>query len=195
MNVKLVLDKRAVRRSFSAASQTYDGLARLQHRVCETLEGKIDASNLKEARVLDVGCGTGFLTGKMMQLPVCNHLISLDIALPMLNLTRNKYAFNKNLDYICADAESIPMANNSMDMVVSNLALQWCQNLELVFTDIARVLKPDGRLWFSTFGSQTLTELKFAWAKVDDYIHVNHFYNENELRQLLESAGYQDIRL
>jgi len=79
--------------------------------------------------------------------------------------------------------------------VYSNLALQWCVNLEAVFTDIKRVLKPGGRLVFSTFGPQTLRELKSAWAEVDDYSHVNEFYSEQQLSRFLRLTGYTEIKI
>ncbi len=67
--------------------------------------------------------------------------------------------------------------------------------LKAVFTDIKRVLKPGGRLVFSTFGPQTLQELKAAWAEVDDFNHVNEFYSEQQLSRFLQLAGYTEITI
>lgn len=186
------LDKAKIKQSFAAASLTYDGVATLQRTVGAALLGSIDLESLT-GTVLDLGCGTGFLSSELLarELPI----IALDIALPMLQLTRKKLLDRPDVSYICADAEQLPLAGQIVDSVFSSLALQWCVNLEAVFTDIKRVLKPGGRLVFSIFGPQTLQELKAAWAKVDDYKHVNEFYSERQLTCFLQQSGYTRIKL
>jgi len=209
------LDKAKIKQSFAAAAVTYDGVAALQRTVGRALLSTIDTEKLA-GTLLDLGCGTGFLTSELLgfaqqvgcalrtvNLAECSEngtrcvpyttLIALDIALPMLQLTRTKLADTPNVSYLCADAEQLPLAGDVVDGVFSNLALQWCINLEAVFTDIKRVMKPDGRLVFSTFGPQTLQELKTAWAKVDNYSHVNDFYSEQQLTRFLQLAGYTEI--
>jgi malonyl-CoA O-methyltransferase len=96
---------------------------------------------------------------------------------------------------MCADAENIPLKNHSVNYVFSNLALQWCDNLEAVFIDIKRLLNPNGQLIFSIFAPKTLQELKAAWSSVDDYAHVNDFYDEAQLKQFLKSAGFETIAI
>lgn len=186
------LDKAKIKQSFAAASVTYDGVAALQRTVGKALLGSVDTENLP-GTLLDLGCGTGFLTSEL--LGFAQPIVALDIALPMVQLTRTKLVDTLKVSYLCADAEQLPLAGQVVDGVFSNLALQWCLNLEAVFTDIKRVLKPDGRLVFSTFGPQTLQELKSAWAEVDDYKHVNDFYNEQQLTRFLRLAGYTEIKV
>ncbi len=188
----MYLDKAKIRQSFAAASLTYDGVAALQRTVGNALLDSSDTENLT-GTLLDLGCGTGFLTSHL-SVPT-RPMIALDIALPMLQVTRTKLADKVNIDYICADVEQLPLVENSVDGVFSNLALQWCVNLEAVFSDIKRVMKPGARLVFSTFGQQTLQELKAAWAEVDAYHHVNDFYNEQQLTHFLRRAGYTEIKI
>ncbi|MDO9046552.1 MAG: malonyl-ACP O-methyltransferase BioC [Methylobacter sp.] len=188
----MYLDKAKIKQSFAAASVTYDGVAELQRTVGKALLGTIDTEVLT-GPLLDLGCGTGFLSAKLLEF--AQPVIALDIALPMLQVTRRKLADTPNVTYLCADAEQLPLAGQIVDGVFSNLALQWCINLDVVFTDIKRVLKPGGRLVFSTFGPQTLQELKVAWAEVDDYNHVNDFYSEQQLAHFLQLAGYTEIKI
>ena len=185
------LPKTRIKRSFAAASVTYDSVAGLQRTVGKELLQSIDATKLT-GTLLDLGCGTGFLTGELLAHSNHETTIALDIALSMLQTTQSKLADKRNIIYVCADAEQLPLAGQSIDSVFSNLALQWCRNLEAVFTGIKRALKPDGQLVFSTFGPQTLHELKSAWAAVDNYNHVNAFYSEAQLKQFLQQAGFKN---
>jgi malonyl-CoA O-methyltransferase len=205
------LDKARIRQSFAAASITYDGVAALQRTVGKALLDTIDTKSLT-GTLLDLGCGTGFLTANLSEsqvgcasrtvnlengtqsVPYMN-VIALDIALPMVQVTRAKLSDTSNVGYLCADVEQLPLAGQIADSVFSNLALQWCVNLEGVFIEIKRVMKPDGRLVFSTFGPQTLQELKAAWVDVDDFNHVNDFYGEQQLRHFLQLAGYTEIAI
>ena len=190
----MYLDKARIKRSFAAASVTYDSVAVLQRTVGKELLHSIDAAKLT-GTLLDLGCGTGFLTGELLAYSNHEATIALDIALSMLQTTQAKLANKRNISYICADAEHLPLAWQSIDSVLSNLALQWCSNLEAVFIDIKRTLKPEGQLVFSIFGPQTLRELKSAWATVDNYNHVNAFYSEAQLQQFLQQAGFKNVQI
>ncbi len=194
MSAVFALDKSQVRQSFALASNSYDGLARLQRNVGkELLERSLDQTI--KGSVLDLGCGTGYVTGELLKLFPEEQVIALDIALPMLQVMRTKKLPSRGLGYICADAENLSLKDHSMNTVVSNLALQWCRDLQTVCDGVSHVLKPGGQFLCSTFGPQTLKELKHAWAQVDQYTHVNSFYPEGQIRTFLEQAGFQDIRI
>ena len=188
------LTKTGIKRAFTAASSTYDGAAALQRRVGLELLKTIDAK-LLTGTLLDIGCGTGFLTAELLVQFNHDTTIALDIAWTMLQSTQQKLALHQHVHYVCADAEQLPFGEQCLDAVFSNLALQWCSDLDAVFTGIKRVLIPGKPLVFSTFGPQTLSELKSAWASVDSYQHVNSFYSEAELKQFLAAAGFNNIQL
>ena len=184
------LDKTKIKQSFSNASKTYDSVAELQRNVGRDLLQAFLPKNLT-GNIVDLGCGTGFLTQEL--LPHCENLIALDLALPMLQTTREK--LGNSVNYICADAESLPLSMASVDTIFSNLALQWCLPIDKALTELHQVLKADGELIFSTFGSETLCELKNAWASVDDFSHVNVFYTASQLRLALEKAGFVNLEI
>jgi malonyl-CoA O-methyltransferase len=91
------------------------------------------------------------------------------------------------IEFITGDAEQLPLADNSVDMVFSNLALQWCDPLTS-FQEIQRVLKPGGLLSFASLGPETLHELRQSWAQVDDYPHVNVFYDMHDVAEAMMQA-------
>lgn len=185
-------DKSSVKHAFSTASGHYDGAARLQRTVGTALLQSVDVAN-QGGLLLDIGCGTGFLTGELLALSGCGHIIALDMALGMLHSSQQKLAGHANVGYLCADAEALPLADGCVDGVFSNLALQWCGDLKTVFTGIRRVLKPGGNFVFATFGPATLQELKAAWATVDDYPHVNDFYGEQTIASQLRQTGFAHV--
>jgi len=189
-----VIDKAKVRRSFAAAAITYDQAAQLQRDVGYALLQPIGALAL-HGRVIDLGCGTGFLSGELLTRGCCKatDLLAVDIALPMVEASRVKLAGPCQPHYLCADAEQLPFADNSIQHIFSNLALQWCRQLAFAAMECQRVLSPGGQLNFTTFGPKTLHELKAAWQTVDDYQHVIDFYSGADIRTILQQAGLTDI--
>ncbi len=192
MSAVLSFDKNRVKQSFASAVDSYDAMASLQRQVGLQLLQHFPMGSMDKC-IVDIGCGTGFLTQQLRALPLVEKVLAVDIALSMVQRTKAK--IGKGTHYICADAEFIPLKNQSVDMIISNLALQWCQNLSMVFNGFKNTLKKNGSVMFSTFGPTTLQELKQAWAEVDDYNHVNAFFSANEIEGFLKHAGFTNIKI
>jgi len=92
---------------------------------------------------------------------------------------------------VCADIERLPLATGCAQLAFSNLALQWCK-AENAFAEVARVLEPGGLFLFSTFGPDTLKELRAAFAAADRHDHVNSFVDMHDLGDALVAAGLAD---
>ena len=176
--------KQLIARSFCAAAGAYDLSAEFQRRVGFDLLDRMPMPPLP-ARVLDVGTGTGFLAAEIEKRAPQAQMLALDIAEGMLQKARTR------LKGAClvGDAEMLPVASQSMDLVVSNLAIQWCHSLERTFGEFARVLKTGGSVCFSTFGVNTLHELRTAWASVDAQSHVNDFQTYSAISEALTDSG------
>lgn len=194
MSAVLSIDKNKVRQSFSSAACSYDELATLQRKVGLKLIQQLSIENACQ-QVIDIGCGTGFLTQQLLEREFSKQILAVDISLAMVEYTRVKLDENTMVKYICADAERLPFIKHSVDMIISNLALQWCQNLTGVFKGFNQALKQRGQLHFATFGPKTLQELKQAWATVDEYTHVNEFYSADELDGFLDHSGFKNIKI
>ena len=192
------IDKRALRRAFNRAASSYDTAAVLQREVCNRMLERLDYIKYKPTRVLDAGCGTGWGTRQLAQRYASAHVVALDIAQGMLHAARDKSGWWRKLfdsgksSYACADVEALPLAASSMELVWSNLTVQWCNDLPATFIELQRVLKVEGLLMFSTFGPDTLKELRAAFDSVDGYNHINRFADMHDIGDMLVAAGFAE---
>lgn len=180
-----LFDSRQVRRAFSRSAASYAAAAQLQHhveaRLLESLDYLDDPALKREPpqRVLDLGCGTGSAAMAMQKRWPKAQVLAMDIALPMLQQARRASShwnpFVRTPQVVCADARALPLAEGSVDVLFSNLCLQWVDDLDAVLVGFRRVLKPGGLLLVSTFGPETLWELHDAFAHADDHPHVSPF--------------------
>jgi malonyl-CoA O-methyltransferase len=186
----LMLDKKQMRLSFDRAASHYDDSAVLQREVADRLLSRLEMIKYQPRRILDLGCGTGYCAEHLQRRYKKSEYIGMDIAHHMVTTARSQHGrWFRRQRWLCADAETIPLADNSIDMVVSNLTLQWC-DAPRVFAELARVLRPAGLLMFSSFGPDTLYELRSAWAQVDDYPHVHDFVDMHDLGDTLMRLAY-----
>jgi malonyl-CoA O-methyltransferase len=195
-----LFDSRQVRRAFSRSASSYAAAAQLQHqveaRLLESLDFLDDPALKREApqRVLDLGCGTGSGAMAMQKRWPKAQVLAMDIALPMLRQTHQSSSrwnpFVRTPQVVCADARALPLADASVDVLFSNLCLQWIEDLDAVFAGFRRVLKPHGLLLVSTFGPDTLWELREAFAQADDRPHVSPFGNIAAFGDALVRAGF-----
>lgn len=192
------LDKKEVRRAFSRAAGRYEANAVLQREICTRMLEKLDYIKLDPARILDVGSGSGWGGRQLGERYRTAEIVALDIALGMLQAARGASGWWPKLfgggrqRFLCADVEALPLAANSADMVWSNLALQWCNDLPATFAGLHRVTRDGGLLMFSTFGPDTLKELRAAFAGVDGHIHLNRFTDMHDIGDMLMAAGFAD---
>lgn len=184
------LDRRRVRRDFGAAAATYDQAARLQGDVLDRLLERADELDASPQVILDAGCGTGQGARKLSDRWRRSRIIALDIAAPMAARARQRRPWFRKLDAVCADAAALPLADASVDLVFSNLMLQWMDDPAATFTEFRRVLKPDGYLLFTSFGPDTLAELRAAWAVADAAVHVNRFIDMHDIGDALVRTGF-----
>ncbi|WP_415911843.1 malonyl-ACP O-methyltransferase BioC [Neptuniibacter sp. QD37_11] len=181
----LLIDKRRVADSFSKAAQTYDSVADLQREVGQELLAYLPQQSV--STMMDLGCGTGYFTPKLKHAYPDATLLNLDLALGMLQFSRAQRCEDQT-HWICADAEALPIADQQLDLIFSSLAIQWCEDVEGLFSEISRVLKPGGRFVVATLGPDTLKELRQAWSHADSFTHVNQFMPVEQLKAALPEA-------
>jgi len=183
-------DTRQVRRAFARAAASYEAHAVLQHEVERRLLERLDYLDTAPARVLDLGSGPGHAAQAMRLRWKGAQVIALDAALPML--ARVKPNWLRPIARVNADARALPLADASVDVLFSNLCIQWIDDLPALFDEFRRVLRPRGYLALSTFGPDTLHELRSAWAETDRAPHVSQFADIARIGDALMHAGFRD---
>ena len=186
------LDKNKVRRSFGRAAPDYDAAAVLQHEIGRRMLERLDYIRLEPRVILDIGCGTGVATEVLLKRYPKAEVVALDFALPMLERARRRGRWWRRPRCLCADLDHLPLAAESVDLVFANASLQWSSRPPQAFADIARILKPGGLMMFSSFGPDTLQELRAAWAAVDGSAHVHGFIDMHDYGDMLMAAGLVD---
>ena len=186
------LERRRIRANFERAVDSYDAVAVLQREVADRMLEQFEYVPLKPERILDVGAGTGYCTRRLESRFGKSSIIALDLAEGMLRKAqRQKRLFSKQR-YLCADTAQLPLADQSVDLILSNFTLQWCSDLQSVLNEFRRVLRPGGLLTFSTLGRDTLKELRQSWRAVDDQVHVNHFLDLQEIGDRMVQSGFAE---
>lgn len=191
LNPALVLDKRRLREQFAQAAPTYDAVAVLQREIADRLLARLNLIKQVPQMVLDAGAGTGYCTRALARRYRKARVLGLDLAWPMVAHARRAGGWFARERYVCGDLERLPLADASVDLVVSNLSLQWCEPAT-AFAELRRVLRPGGLLMFTSFGPDTLKELRAAWQAVDAAVHVHAFVDMHIVGDALVHAGFAD---
>ena len=192
MTDKNTIDKLQARRAFNRAATTYDAVAELQYEIGDRLIERLDYVRLQPARILDLGAGTGFFSAALLKRYRKADIVALDVAENMLRQVQGRGGWFRKPRCVCADAETLPFADDSFELIFSNLMLQWSVDLEQTFMELRRVLAPGGLLMFTTFGPDTLMELRASWEKVDGFTHVNTFIDMHDVGDSLVSTRWAE---
>lgn len=184
-----------VARAFDRASARYEAAAGLQARVRDQLLERLD--ELKPPRdaraVIDVGAGTGAATAALRDRFRKATVVAVDLAPGMLREAARHQRLFRRFDRVLADAGRLPFAPHSVDVAFSSLMLQWFDDPAVAFAELAQVLRPGGLLIFSSFGPDTLRELRDAWQVADPQgVHVNRFVDVHDLGSALQRTGFAE---
>lgn len=190
------LDRQRVRTAFDRAAQRYDRAAVLQREIADRLLARLDLIKHVPRAIADIGCGTGYGTRALRQRYTRARVFGIDLAPGMVFAARGPqprwWQIGRRRDhYLCGDAERLPIGDRSVDFIFSNLVLQWC-DLDRSLREFARILRPGGLLMFTSFGPDTLKELRDAWRAVDRDTHVHDFIDMHDVGDALVRAQFAE---
>ena len=185
------IDQRQVRRAFARAAATYDSADGLQAEVRERLLERLQWVELQPRRILDLGTGTGGALPALAARFPDAELVGLDLTAAMLERAADRPAPSSGQPalLICGDAARLPLADQSIDLVFSSLAIHWSPALDAVLAEVRRVLRHPGLFTFTTPGPLSYRELRAAWRTVDQAPHVLPFPEMRALGDGLVRAG------
>jgi malonyl-CoA O-methyltransferase len=206
------LDAAQVRRAFERAAASYDAVAVLQNEVGARMAERLGVVKLAPATILDAGCGTGVALGELHTRYPDAQLIGLDLAYNMTLAARRRATAVASGErsllgrllgsrratpdlrprMLCGNLCRLPLKAGCVDLVWSNLTLQWVDSPQVAFAEFHRVLAVGGLVSFTTFGPDTLRELRKAFAAADSATHVNRFIDMHDLGDMLVHAGFAD---
>jgi malonyl-CoA O-methyltransferase len=191
------LEKKQIARQFSRAAATYDDVSQLQRSMSRRLLQRLPPDAM--GTLVDFGCGTGESLIHLAQTTGLS-VVGVDIAEGMIAIARKKAEALKHRlvtkpEFFVADFEQTDLKSASADFVFSNAAIQW-SNLPAVLAEMQRVMRPAGQLLLSSFGPQTLLELKEAWRAIGDpWPRIHQFWGADELRHAISEAGFSVTRI
>lgn len=183
--------KPRVRRSFDQAVDQYDEIAVLQKEVGQRMLERLDYFKISPSWVLDLGAGTGLHSMALMK-RYKSRLCAVDISFKMLQSCKARSQWLRKPYVVCGDAENLPLKDDAVDLVYSNMTLQWVQDLGLALSEIKRVSRPGACILFSTLGPDTLRELRECWQGIDDFQHVNEFLDMHNVGDALVQQGFEN---
>ncbi len=176
--------------SFSKAAPIYDDLTGLHRTIADELVMRIDTA-LPAKTVLDIGCGTGYLTHQLKKNFSIAHVTGIDAAEGMIQQAQMKYP---DISFKLANALSLPFEEHSIDLIVSNLAYQWIRPLEESFVQVKNVLSPQGCFHMAIFGKDTCGELMTTLQAVG-LTPLERLPDIEEVKCALDRAGFHSAKV
>lgn len=164
-------NKQRVALHFGKAAGSYTRYDHLQRNVADSLLHRIQPLSSAQGTLLDVGCGPAHHSAALRALG--GHYLGLDIAPAMLAEAQRQQGSSTRL--IGADMEQLPLRNGCIDLLFSNLAMQWSNNLSALLAEWFRVLAPGGQIAASTVLAGSLQPLGDCFAAIDGRQHTNQW--------------------
>ena len=193
--------QKLVRYNFNQAAYGYLASAMIQRAPAQHIFNEL-TNYYQTGLLLDLGSGPGsifhldptainddFLQQQLATKMGLNleQIISLDLSRKMLHLNPAKLAIN-------ADVSDLPIRNNSVASIISNLMLQWPNNKMQAFSEIRRILIPGGYFLFTVIIKPSLAELQKAWASIDNFSHTLEFLSASEYLQMCQAQNLKIIK-
>jgi malonyl-CoA O-methyltransferase len=187
-----MLNTKHIRRRFERAANSFDDADFVHAATRHGLLCRLAPLLVEVKTVVDLGSATGAASRSLGKRFKAAHVISIDLAHGMLGKARSKKSWLSKSSFAQADARALPLPDESVDVVFSNLLLPCMGDPGPVFSEIARVLRKGGVFAFATLGPDSLQEISRAWRQVDSNVHVNRFPDMHDLGDGLVNAGLRD---
>ena len=186
-----MINKTLLQKRFNVAAVSYDQYANVQKKMAHSLLSVLNRrySETSSIRILELGCGTGYVTEKLSNLFPKAHITAIDFAESMITVAKTRPNV-KNVTFHCEDIERLRL-EESYDVIISNATFQWLNDLKQVIRNLFHHLSTDGILLFSTFGQDTFQELHNSFRRAKEEKNIRNeiaigqrFYSKDQLRHI-----------
>jgi malonyl-CoA O-methyltransferase len=191
--------KRHIRRNFARRAATYDAHAQVQRRMADELVRRCGAALAQARSILEIGCGTGYLTQALRRLNPEARLLAVDLDVTLLQAARARLNRDPGASWLAADGETL--SRGVFDLIISNSTFQWFTDPAATLHSYGERLNPGGCLAFTAMGPETFRELAGALAQALAGVGRDHgwviaasqFLGETAWRDLLAQAGFAHV--
>lgn len=183
---------RDLQRRFDRAAASFDGVDFVHRKTADGLLGRLDPVLIDAKRILDIGGATGSASRHLCKRFKRSRVFVLDASYEMLRKAKKKQTWFSRVSTLQGNATALPLQAGCVDLVFANMVLPWINDVQSMFVEVARVLQKGGLFVFSTLGPDSLSELREAWAAVDNDQHVNLFADMHDFGDGLVHAGLRD---
>ncbi|CAH0286973.1 Malonyl-[acyl-carrier protein] O-methyltransferase [Peribacillus sp. Bi96] len=189
-----MIDKRLLSKRFSEHAKTYDAYANVQKSMAKQLVELLPQKNSNQKiNILEIGCGTGYLTRLLVKTFPNAAITAVDLAPGMVEVAKGMTK-EVSVTFLCGDIEDMTL-NGNYDLVISNATFQWLNNLPATLEKLLTRLTSGGTLIFSTFGNKTFQELHMSYEYAKEKLQLaidsspgQMFYTLDELSKVCEEA-------
>lgn len=194
--------KQAIARRFGEAAKRYDEKAQVQKLVSKAgiklLKREVEISTsysvpnsnqtlVAQKRGVDIGCGTGFDTHRLLEL--CDNVTGVDLSPGMIEWAQEHHS-DPSLSWLVADAEDLPFKSGRVDLVFSSMALQWLSDTQPIALECSRIMSKGARGVIAVVLKDSLFELYNSWLNLTDRPPVNEFFSANKWLIAFKNAGF-----
>ncbi|MBF0384802.1 MAG: methyltransferase domain-containing protein [Candidatus Omnitrophica bacterium] len=192
----MVQEVNDIRRKFSRAAKSYDEYSSLHREIGNDLADLIIIDNPID-NILEVGCGTGYFSGRIKEKYSRANVASIDISEEMIKKAMDVIS---GIDFIQADALRLPFKSGIFGLLSSNLAYQWVSDLPLAISETYRVLNEGGKVFLTLFGYNTFYELFEALEECclpgrNESLLISRLPTDRDIESSLKISGFKQIRI
>jgi malonyl-CoA O-methyltransferase len=185
--------KAGVVRQFNRGSSTYDCYADVQMVMADQLLCRVGSRPKRFRNVLELGCGTGYLTAKLAEAFPAAKITAVDLAPDMVKLARRRVGAH-NVEFLVADAEEHRWEPGSFDLIASNATVQWFESAEISIRSLAGALRTGGLMLHSTFGPRTFHELNTVLDEIEGpEVRGLTLASSEQWQTIMCAAGLEEI--
>ncbi|MEM9057353.1 MAG: methyltransferase domain-containing protein, partial [Pseudomonadota bacterium] len=187
-----------LQRRLTRAAAEFSAHAFLHERCADELVSRLELLRIVPEAILDAGAATGALAQRLARRYPAAQVAAVELnqalaaQMPEVGLLKRLLGRTRPVQRLAAALDHLPLGDDSVDLVASNLALPRFTEPDAVLAEVARVLKPGGAFSFVTLGPDTLRELRDAWDDSDGGVHVATFTDMHDIGDALGRAGFAE---